>query len=233
MKRLLLFLATTLFLTSSLNAQKLSNQLLCGTTDGKVKWLKDYQANPHAYPEALDTLYVPMTIHLVGQDDGSGYYPLPRLLDAFCTLNADFASASIQFYIYEINYINNSEYYNHNYQSGAVMMGENNVPNTLNSYVPQSPGDGLCGYSSYNLGITMAKACMGAGDHTWSHEVGHFLSLPHPFFGWEGEDHDWSQTESITGEFAPIIPKIPARNILKSLSFQRATLLTPSKFQTL
>ena len=35
---------------------------------------------------------------------------------------------------------------------------------------------------------------MQPSDHTWAHEVGHNLSLPHPFLGWEGgQTHDQSK----------------------------------------
>ncbi|MBK7936034.1 MAG: fibronectin type III domain-containing protein [Lewinellaceae bacterium] len=32
-------------------------------------------------------------------------------------------------------------------------------------------------------------SCAGTGSHTWAHEVGHALSLPHPFIGWENTNY--------------------------------------------
>lgn len=166
----------------------------CGTTEAPTPWLKAYQQNPSAYYRANnDTLYVPLAIHLVGQDNGFGYMTMSKLLDAFCTLNEDFQSAAIRFYIKgDIRYISNSTYFDHNFGEGYDMMVQNNVSDALNCYVVSSPA-GNCGYSSYGLGVALAKSCMNASDHTWAHELGHQLSLPHPFNGWEGYEHNYSQ----------------------------------------
>ncbi len=182
-----------LFLTPWLYAQNGKANQWCGTQDGKVAWLTEYQANPKAFSRSADTLYIPVTIHLVGTSVGGGYFGMRNLLDAFCTLNQDFETANIQFYIEgAINYIPNNTYYNHNYDTGSEMMVAYNVPNTINCYISNSPGEGLCGYSAYNLGVALSKSCTQPDDHTWAHELGHYLSLPHPFYGWEGYDHDYS-----------------------------------------
>lgn len=160
----------------------------CGSVGGRSAWLQRYQSNPEAYPKSLNTtLYVPLTIHLVGTDDGQGYFSVARLLDALCTLNADYVEADIQFFIEgDIRYINNSFWNSHpSVLDGAEMMFANNVPNTLNCYFVSDPA-GNCGYNLPYAGIAMRKACSNADDHTWAHEVGHALSLPHPFLGWEG-----------------------------------------------
>lgn len=171
-----------------------NSHLLCGTRDGKVEWLKKYQQNPEAYPKSDDTLFVPLTIHVVGTNGGGGYFSMDNVLRSVCRLNEDFSESGIQFYISgEIDSIANSTYNNHNFQTGSEMMSLYHVENTVNCYIPNSPGEGLCGYSDYNLGITIAKACLGPGDHTFAHEMGHFLSLPHPFWGWEGFSHDYAE----------------------------------------
>ncbi|RMF02177.1 MAG: T9SS C-terminal target domain-containing protein [Bacteroidetes bacterium] len=70
------------------------------------------------------------------------------------------------------------------------MMAENNLPNVINCYVVESPA-GNCGYFSPGLdGIALAKGCLAPSDHTWAHEIGHFLSLNHTFFGWEYYDEE-------------------------------------------
>ena len=189
MKKALLFFFATLFSIISLQSQT-EQPHPCGTIDGRSAWLKKYQENPllPSYQKDDDsTLYVPLTIHLVGTDGGSGYYPVPRLLDALCTLNNDFADTEIQFYIEgEINYLPNSAYDNHEtVVDGAYMMFENNVENTLNCYVMNDPA-GNCGYNLPYAGIALNESCMGPADHTWAHEIGHAFSLPHPFLGWEG-----------------------------------------------
>ncbi len=167
----------------------------CGTIGGRSEWLKAYQANPEAYPKNLDTLlYVPLTIHLVGNDAGIGHFQMSKLLDAFCRLNADFEESNIQFYIAgDILYYNNSDWYTHETViDGGYMMLANNVENTINIYFVNDPA-GNCGYNLPYAGIAMDKACSGPNDHTWAHEIGHALSVQHPFLGWEGGvSHDGS-----------------------------------------
>ncbi|MEO6039075.1 MAG: hypothetical protein ABIQ93_11740, partial [Saprospiraceae bacterium] len=51
---------------------------------------------------------------------------------------------------------------------------------------------GNCGYNLPYGGVAIAHSCAAANDHTWAHEVGHALSLPHPFLGWEGKDYTYS-----------------------------------------
>ncbi|MCB0547238.1 MAG: zinc-dependent metalloprotease [Phaeodactylibacter sp.] len=147
-----------------------------------------YQQNPQAHFRNMDTiLYVPLTLHLVGQDNGSGYFGQYRLLDALCQLNADYEEANIQFFVEgEPRFLPNSAWNNHgDVLEGAEMMFLNNVANTINTYFVTDPA-GNCGYNLPYAGIAMSKSCSGPSDHTWAHEVGHNLSVQHPFLGWEG-----------------------------------------------
>ncbi len=191
MKKAYLFALVSLL---SLNAARAQQPNFCGTPAVKSDWLIRYQQNPHAFPRSFDTLYVPMTIHLLGTNSGAGYFPLTRVLDAVCSLNEDFAPTGIRFYIEgEINYIDNSAYYEHEtFGPGFDMMHEHNVENTINCYFVANPA-GACGYSIYGLGVALGHNCMAADDNTWAHEMGHAFSLPHTFFGWEGISHSFSQ----------------------------------------
>jgi len=182
-----------LLFASLTHAQQAQPLEPCGTTDGRVQWLQDYQKSPSAYPRSNTTLYVPITVHLVGTSTGSGFFSIEGVLNAFCTLNEDFSEAGIQFFIEgPIRYHSNNNWYDHTFQQGAQMMSQRNVPNTINCYIVESPA-GNCGYSMYNLGIALAKSCTSPYSHTWAHEIGHYLSLPHPFYGWEGESHDFNE----------------------------------------
>lgn len=167
----------------------------CGTPPGKSAWLKKYQQRPQTLLRNLDTtLYVPLTIHLVAQDNGSGYFRQEALLDALCKLNADYEEASIQFYVEgDIRYLPNSSWNNHStVLEGAEMMFLNNVEHTINCYFVSNPADN-CGYNLPYAGIAMRKSCAGATADTWAHEIGHNLSVQHPFLGWEGGvSHDGS-----------------------------------------
>lgn len=197
MKNFLLLFIAFLGFTSLLEAQSFDSP--CGTKTGRSQWLKDYQKNPAAYTKGGDTtLYVAMSIHIVGTDSGTGYYPMNSLIQAFCKLNELYEPTGIQFFMQgDVHYINNSAYYQHEtVLEGAQMMFEHNIPNTLNCYFVSDPA-GNCGYNLPYAGLTNAKSCAGPDDVTWAHEVGHALNLPHPFYGWEGGvSHDGSVDHS-------------------------------------
>ena len=181
----ILILLLVLFFVASASAQK---PFPCGTPAEKSPWLKNYQKNTAAFRLSTDTiLYVPMTIHSVGTDEGTAHFLTTRILDAFCTLNEDMAASNIQFFIEgEINFINNTALNQHDTViDGAFFMFQYNVANTLNTYFVTDPA-GNCGYNLPYAGVMMNKSCSNPDDHTWAHEVGHALSLPHPFYGWEG-----------------------------------------------
>lgn len=187
----LLLAAAVLIFSQTLLAQELAP---CATPDHTSPWFERYQDNPQAFPKTNEVLHAPVTIHIVGDDEGNGYYSVTQLLAAFCQLNEDFEQAGIQFFMLgDINYINNNTYYEHDFAQGAQLIDQYNVPGTINCYFVQRAA-GACGYYSPGEdGVVLAKSCVGPGDHTWAHELGHFLSLPHTFRGWEGYQHNYSQ----------------------------------------
>ncbi len=169
--------------------------LPCGTPPGKSDWLKRYQQNPNQFRNGLDTMiYLPMTVHIVGTNTGAAYYRPDFLMESFCQLNRDFLPSNMQFFLEgEINYIDNSDWYIHSTViEGADMMNANNVPNTINSYIVNSPA----GNAGYNLphadGVAMGTQFLGFDYHTWTHEIGHNLSVQHTFLGWEGDVYSYN-----------------------------------------
>ncbi|MBR9922453.1 MAG: T9SS type A sorting domain-containing protein [Bacteroidetes bacterium] len=194
-----------------LNLMAQSQPDFCATKDGKSNWLIQYQQNPGLFPTVEDTLYVPLTIHLVGTDNDAGYFNEKLLLEVICVLNEDFEESAIQFYIKgDINYIANSVYNEHTFGQGSDMMQEYKVENTINCYIVDDPA-GACGYSSYNQGVALAEQCISPQDHTWAHELGHFLSLPHTFYGWEGFNHSYSQPAPVQIDNA-IVERVDGTN---------------------
>lgn len=160
----------------------------CATPSVRNEWMRQYQQNPVARAAAkssANTIYLPLTFHLVGYNNGTGHPDLNTVLNAFCRVNQDYASTNIQFYIqFPINYIDNSLLNDHDsiYQGGGLM-AQYNVPNTTNCYFVTDPA-GACGYNVLYGGLTVNKNCLAR--NTFSHELGHALGLQHTFFGWEG-----------------------------------------------
>lgn len=165
----------------------------CGTVGGASAWLREYQASPFALDRSEDTLWVAVRPHLLAKDNGSGRIAFDKFLNAFCQLNADFAEAKIRFYLLDgWNLINRTEYHDHaTIPKGIEMMLENNAPNALNAYFGANVA-GNCGYNLPYAGVAIAHGCANASDHTWAHEVGHALMLPHPFIGWEGKQYSFA-----------------------------------------
>ena len=166
----------------------------CGTPPGLSPWLLEYFARPGEYPTRNDdTLKAAVQVHWVGRNDGSARFSPNGLLDAFCRLNQDFASTGIRFYFKnDWNKIDSTAWHNHTTTpQGIAMMLANNVPGALNAYFVSNPA-GNCGYNLPYAGVAIGHGCAGPNDHTWTHEVGHALSLPHPFIGWEGKSYTFS-----------------------------------------
>ncbi|MFK7934245.1 MAG: zinc-dependent metalloprotease [Saprospiraceae bacterium] len=207
-----ILLVATILLSWSLNAQP--TLAPCGTPAEKSPWLIKYQKSPDQYfKNGNETIYVPLTVHIVGTDAGTGYFPLWRINNAICEVNEDFDASNIRFYVEgDFNYINNSDFYNHDFDTGFRMMQENNVNNTLNTYIVENPA-GACGYAYLDgFGVALAKGCTGENDNTFAHELGHALSLPHPFVGWEGTDGDYSVPAPESLENGALVEKMDGSN---------------------
>ena len=192
MPKILLF--TALFFAAPIYAQEpLKEELApCGTR-GVSDWLREYQSRPPVSDRSEDTLWVALQPHLLAKDAGNGRISTEKFLNAFCQLNEDYAASNIQFYFkYDWDLLDETDWYIHTtIPQGINMMLTNNIPDALNSYFVADPA-GNCGYNLPYGGVAIGHNCTGTGDHTWAHEVGHALSLPHPFIGWEGKTYSFS-----------------------------------------
>ncbi len=187
-------------LVSNLSAQNPAALLPCATPEIKNSWLEVFQQRQFKSEtrSVLAAKYVAMKIHLVGTDDGLGFLPTNNLLDAICTLNERFAASKIQFFVKgEVNYIRNNGFFNH--LSSSIIPGfvqAYNEPGVINVYFVEAALN-ACGYNYMPRGksqaVVMANSCMGSHESNWAHEMGHYLSLPHTFYGWEKSVLDYSK----------------------------------------
>lgn len=162
-------------------------QNFCGTPSPNSTLLKQtfsrYENNINT---RNDIKYLPLSIHVIRNNDGTGGIRLWNVYSDACILNDNYRNTGIQFYIDSVYFKNNTAYYDHDFSGGYTMIVTENIPNTINCYYVGNPA-GNCGYFFPGAdGIVNNYSCMGAGSRTWAHEMGHFLSLPHTFYGWEG-----------------------------------------------
>jgi hypothetical protein len=168
----------------------------CGT-NGYSPWLTWYQDHKASFADVRDVdtswYYIPVTIHIVGNDQGTNYYPESEALRIICELNEQYTQVRFRFYLFPgqpFVYHNNTSWFIHDWDGGAEMINSTKIDGRLNAYIVQDPA-GNCGYSWIDA-IVMGSGCSAAGNSTWAHEAGHHFSLPHPFFGWEGHNWDFS-----------------------------------------
>ncbi|MDO8367632.1 MAG: zinc-dependent metalloprotease [Saprospiraceae bacterium] len=151
-----------------------------------------------------ETQYVPIHFHLVADANGNGRHKEIKVLDQLCELNRAYASVGIQFYLSEHpthglfdKSINNDNVYET--QTNGLVMNLRRHNNAVNVYVVNAavsgnnqPGVTLAYYSPTQDWIVSRKAEINGSlpNSTLPHEVGHFFSLPHTFFGYESKSFD-------------------------------------------
>jgi len=187
----------------------------------KERMLNNRKVTPNFVRTRGATSYVPVKIHLVGKDDGTGRAKMDRVLDMLCTLNEGWESADIQFYIKgEVNYIDNTFLFVHegfsdnppsSYSAVWDEADSYKVNNAINIFVTSnvggSNGNGvtLAYYTNVIDCVFVRKQSM-LGESVLPHEMGHFFSLSHPFLGWEHEEWNEADHGLQVGLYAPPIP---------------------------
>lgn len=148
--------------------------------------------------------YVPIQLHLVGNDEGGGRMTEKRALQGICKLNQDYAPLNMVFYLKEeFNYINSEAMFNLQFPnvptSVTSLYAQNKVSNAINIFVGNGLSSGNSGYYTGGQDIIyMDKSFMTPNAGILAHEMGHFFSLHHTFFGWESTTYDPNQPTPLT-----------------------------------
>jgi len=185
----------------------------CGTkmTDENLNWLRHFKKDLSSdFKKSDDIVYVPIVVHILGDDDGVGYYPMDQIMRVICELNVNYKNntSGLQFFVHEdegIRHHNDTDMFRHdiydddNYEDS--FMYQTRVNNVVNLYIVQSV-PGICGYFTYGAdAVVLVHGCIGPDESTTTHELGHYFSLPHTFYGWEFDDNlPQSEWESVDRE---------------------------------
>ncbi len=157
--------------------------------------------------------YIPIQFHIVGNNNGTGYIDLDNLYAGMCRINNDYRDQNIQFFMYGPPiYLNNDNLYDNeddnNRSMSMYLMSVYKTPGAMNIFVgnniidpPGQNGRTLAYYTPYPDVIYSIKSTINSTSKTLSHEIGHFLSLAHPFVGWENEDY--YDVAAVSGGKAP------------------------------
>ncbi len=136
--------------------------------------------------------YVPVRFFMVAESNGTGRASEKVALKALCLLNESYAEMDIQFYLKGFKYFNNSTVYdNPGSFAGANAIGNQMIYNALNVFIVKDAGGGAAAYYQPPAGPNggadwiVASSTYADDSRVLAHEVGHFFSLPHTFYGWE------------------------------------------------
>ncbi len=138
---------------------------------------------------SLDPIDVPMKIHIVRTNSGGGNFVLSEieLNNYLSQLNEDFAPAKLNFVICgDINYINNSNYYDLDDNNQEDEMGNTyDIENVINVYF-YGQGATSRGHFSHD-GIDRFRVNTSqllVRESVFQHELGHYLDLYHTHEIW-------------------------------------------------
>lgn len=171
----------------------------CGTSDQDQLLMEEIARlggpSKLKHAQARETVYIPIAFHIVTQGDGSGGVKQGDILKQICKLNQDYAPWDVVFYsIYNTDYpiIRSNTAYNNPRQYENNFVNKKH-PNAVNVFVTGDIGDSSGGgggiilgyYSPSNDLVVCRLAEFNLTSFTLTHELGHFFSLRHTFFGWD------------------------------------------------
>lgn len=198
-------ISTLLMLTLFTTAMGAQERGVCGTEDQHLIIERLQQNREEFKHRTLQRTnmpsYVPVIYHLVADNNGNERVNMRDLLDMHCFLNEFYDSLNIQFYISELNYMDNSNVHTdpRNPNSGVRMrLAKKNT--AMNIFVVKTIGSSQSGggitlgyYTPSDDYIVVQQNQVNGFSSTLAHEVGHFFTLAHTFYGWEATTYDPNQ----------------------------------------
>lgn len=209
-KNIFLSVFAVLVLFNALSAQTHK----CGVTYEMGKMIKEQMIqNRNEMRDYVSlrsgNVYLPVRFYLVAKSDGTDRPSEDTALDGLCNLNNNFADQEIQFYLKEFKYLNNTQLHS-NPGSGFAYstLNQQIIYNAINIFIVGNAGSGVAAFWQPPAGPAgddwiVSSASYADDFETLTHEVGHFFSLNHPFYGWESEGWNLADHGNPVGLFSP------------------------------
>lgn len=197
MEKKILILITTLLICLNLLSQSTKTaHVSCATpepTKEQIKHTLDVISQISTVRNG-NTTHLPIRFHLIRRNDGSGGIQISELNKAVGTLNTYFEPIDLEFFIADINIIDDSKYFALDFDTEKdALTDAYQVNDAVNIYMADritKSGYEICGYSYYpsedteSLRMFMANGCTNDGvSANFPHEFGHFFNLYHTFRG--------------------------------------------------
>ncbi len=188
MRNAILILVCAAFNLSSSYSQNQQCAVLPGNEDNHRLIRNISIANENAM-ERDDHQFVPINFIITTDDNGIGAIKESKIIDALCKLNELYEPVGLKFYIGgPIDYLASSILYDQSPLDSSerdIIYSDNKRDSTINVFI----GNTSFNYSGYyhpTLDIIfIRKKYVNSIDVVLAHEVGHYLSLRHTFYGWE------------------------------------------------
>lgn len=202
----------------------------CGLTQDEMVELSQRIADNRKFADETgfirgnDVKYVPVRFTIVRPANGTGGVSEKNILRLMCRLNEDYAPQNIRFYFKDdFKYMNN-DLVNTDPRSsgGSNIMRNNKDALAMNIYLVadiKTDGAGIV-YGYYHTQhdyLVIRNNQVNYDSETTAHEIGHFFSLNHTFFGWECEAYDRNtHGDTVRIVNSPCIPSIQVELVNKS-----------------
>lgn len=190
----------TFFLLIFLVSASVAQQHVCGVTHDDqsqmISFIEHFnKTSDLSSVRSVDPVYIPIKFHMTSENDGSGRVKADAMLDQMAVLIKDYKKLGIYLYLQDAraNYLNSTSIYLNpgNFVNTIVSNKDKDAVNIFiceNANPPGSDNDAGVVLGFYNPQgdyIIIRNNDVKNATSSLTHEVGHFFSLPHTFFGWE------------------------------------------------
>lgn len=171
---------------------------VCGMTAEDQEILVHDRTSVVANRSAIN--YIPVQFHMVANGDGSNRGQIYPIFDMLDKINKDYAHMGFVFYLKNVKdwgFFNHGNANNSPGSNSSVLIarkkpGAINVFITLTAETGNSSGTGttLAFYQPGGDFVVVRQNQVNGTNFIFSHEIGHFFSLRHTFYGWENQPYD-------------------------------------------